>query len=75
MAVKDSCRQALEELDRYLDGECPVELETAIARHLADCEPCLSRSDFEIALRAVIARHCRQAAPAGLLDRVLQRLR
>jgi len=70
-----SCREVLRDLQRYLDGECPASFQTAIARHLADCEPCLSRSDFEIALRAVVARHCRQAAPAGLLDRVLQRLR
>lgn len=68
------CREVLHDLEQYLDGECPDRFEAAITRHLADCSPCLSRSDFERALRAVIARHCRETAPPGLLDRVLARL-
>jgi anti-sigma factor (TIGR02949 family) len=63
------------DLERYIDGECPGQFQTEIARHLADCPPCLSRSDFERALRAVIARHCREPAPPGLLSDVLQLLR
>lgn len=74
MTVDDGCREVLEDLERYLDGECPAELEAAIARHLADCDPCLSRSDFEVSLRELIARHCRDTAPVGLVDRVLQQL-
>lgn len=70
-----NCRDVLEDLERYVDGECPDQFEAMIARHLADCPPCLSRSDFERALRALIARHCREAAPADLLNRVLAALR
>lgn len=70
-----NCREILDDLERYVDGECPDQFEARIARHLADCPPCLSRSDFERALRALVARHCREPAPAGLLNRVLAVLR
>lgn len=73
--MKDDCREVLDDLDFYLDGECPEQLEAAIARHLADCSPCISRSDFERALRAIIAQHCRESPPPDLLSRVLASLR
>ena len=69
--TKDECREVLDNLERYLDGECPADLEAVVAEHLSDCPPCLHRSDFERALSSLIARHCRDTAPAGLLDRVL----
>ncbi len=75
MTMADGCREVLDELERYLDGECPSQVAMAITRHLADCEPCLSRSDFERSLRTLVAEHCRDAAPSDLLDRVLQNLR
>jgi mycothiol system anti-sigma-R factor len=65
----------LDELEHYLDGECHEKFEAAVARHLADCSPCLSRSDFERSLRALIARHCRETAPPSLLHDVLAHLR
>ncbi len=73
--MADGCREVLDDLERYLDGECPSQLAAVITRHLADCDPCLSRSDFERSLRAIVARHCREAAPSDLLDRVLEQLR
>ena len=72
--TKEDCREVLDNLEQYLDGECPADLEAAIADHLSDCSPCLHRTDFERALSALIARHCRDTAPAGLLDRVIDRL-
>jgi anti-sigma factor (TIGR02949 family) len=70
-----SCREVLRDLERYVDGECSDQFQAAIARHLADCPPCLSRSDFERALRALVARYCREPAPPWLLNDVLQLLR
>lgn len=72
--MDDGCHEALERLERYLDGECPDDMEAIVTRHLADCQPCLDRTDFERSLRALVARHCREAAPAGLLHRVLEQL-
>lgn len=73
--MADSCREVLDDLERYLDGECPDQLAAVIADHLADCLPCLSRSDFERALRDLVARRCRDTAPADLLGRVRSQLR
>jgi mycothiol system anti-sigma-R factor len=75
MTMADSCREVLDDLERYLDGECSDRLAAAVAEHLADCPPCLSRSDFERALRHLVARKCRDTAPADLLERVQSRLR
>lgn len=73
--MKPECGEVLSDLERYLDGECSAQIEAMVAQHLADCSPCLSRTDFERALRALVARHCRETAPPGLLESVLQRLR
>lgn len=74
VTVDGECREVLHELETYLDGECPDRVEAVVARHLADCEPCLNRSDFERSLRAIVARHCREAAPGDLVDRILGQL-
>lgn len=68
------CREALYELQVFLDGECGAVLEQAIAVHLRECRPCFARADFERELRAIIAASCRERAPEGLLDRVVLRL-
>lgn len=73
--MAERCREVLDDLERYLDGECPDRVEVVIAEHLADCPPCLHRSDFERALRDIVARNCRDAAPSGLLDSVMGQLR
>ena len=73
--MADGCREVLDDLERYIDGECPDRLAGVIADHLADCPPCLSRSDFERALRDLVASKCRDTAPADLVERVLSRLR
>ncbi|HWB72569.1 MAG TPA: mycothiol system anti-sigma-R factor [Egibacteraceae bacterium] len=69
------CRRVLDELQRYLDGECPETLERTVRAHLHDCPPCLDRAGFERSLRAIVARRCRDAAPAGMVERVIARLR
>jgi mycothiol system anti-sigma-R factor len=73
--MKDECRDSLDELERFLDDECGADLEATIRRHLGDCPPCLDRADFERELRAMVAKRCRDAAPSGLLDRVIADLR
>ncbi len=71
----DPCREIVAELQAFLDGELDGELEQVVGFHIADCPPCLGRADFERDLRAVVATRCRDAAPSGLLDRVVARLR
>lgn len=73
--MADDCNEVLADLHRYLDGECPRNLEAVIREHLGDCPPCLDRADFEQQLRALIASKCRDAAPPGLADRIIAALR
>lgn len=72
--MNEPCREVLEELDVFLDGECGPSLEEAVHRHLEECSPCLDRADFQRELRDLIASKCKDAAPAGLLDRILNEL-
>lgn len=72
--MDDECREVLRDLETYLDGECPSNLEQVVAEHLHDCPPCLDRADFDRELRALIASKCREVAPSGLLERVVARL-
>ncbi|MGH8905455.1 MAG: mycothiol system anti-sigma-R factor [Egibacteraceae bacterium] len=71
----DDCDGVLERLEHYLDGECPKDLERIVHIHLKDCPTCLDRADFERELRRLIASKCKEAAPPGLLDRILASLR
>ncbi|MBA2528950.1 MAG: mycothiol system anti-sigma-R factor [Euzebyales bacterium] len=71
----DDCREVLRDLQTYLDGECPDDLEALVQRHLEDCPPCLDRTEFERELRALIAAKCTDCAPPGLFERVAARLR
>lgn len=70
----DECQEILDDLERYLDGECVADVEHLIATHLGDCPPCMDRSDFERRLRALIADSCRVRAPVEVIDRVKVRL-
>jgi anti-sigma factor (TIGR02949 family) len=71
----DECREALQRLQTYLDGECPESLERTIREHLADCPPCEDRAGFEREVRAILARTCKDAAPNGLVERVIASLK
>lgn len=72
---KNSCDEVLEELDRFLDNECGEDLAASVRRHLGHCPPCMDRADFERALRDLIASKCRDAAPSGLVDRIIESLK
>lgn len=69
------CDEALQELERYLDGELAETSLTRIAGHLADCHPCADRATFEEQLRALVRDRCAERAPAELVDRIRARLR
>ena len=66
------CTESLHRLYHYLDGELTVDVRTAIERHLTDCPPCGEAFDFEVELRAVISRKCRDQAPDSLRRRIAE---
>jgi len=70
----DECREALEALYIYLDGELTEERRTIIKGHLDDCPPCGDAFDFTVELRQVVAMRCREEVPEALRIRIAQAL-
>lgn len=70
-----NCAKALEDLERYLDGELPDADLSQIRSHLAECYPCADRASFEEQLRALVRDRCAERAPAALIDQIRARLR
>ena len=64
------CSDAIHQIYHYLDGELTEEKRAAIARHLDLCPPCAHGFDFEVELRVLIARKCRDDVPAELRKRI-----
>ena len=68
--LKDECREALERIYHYLDGELTPQVRSEIKRHLDDCPPCIDAFHFEAELRVVIARGCQERVPETLRVRI-----
>ena len=68
------CSAALERLYEYLDGELTPEVHVEIRAHLEECAPCLAEHDIEQAVKALLARSCKDVAPEGLRSRILVRI-
>ncbi len=64
------CREAVQRLYHYLDGELDDARRAVIRSHLDECLPCLEAFDFEVELRQVIARKCRDQVPESLRMRI-----
>ncbi|MEX1177380.1 MAG: mycothiol system anti-sigma-R factor [Nitriliruptor sp.] len=74
-ACGPDCQEALDELERFLDGELPDVARARIQQHLSDCYPCTDRATFEEQLRAIVRRGCADSAPTELVDRIRTGLR
>lgn len=68
------CREALDVLYHYLDGELDEQRRSTIRYHLERCSPCLEAFDFEAELKVVIAQRCRESVPESLRSRVADAL-
>ncbi len=68
--VGGGCKDALETLYYFLDGELTAARRAVIQHHLDQCAPCLHAFDFEAELRSVVARSCREEVPDALRKRV-----
>jgi mycothiol system anti-sigma-R factor len=68
------CKDALTELERYLDRELDAQTLSGIEAHLRSCSPCLEAFDFQAELRKVVARGCREQVPDALRARILEAL-
>jgi len=64
------CKEAVERLYHFLDGELTDERRVMIQRHLDACSDCIEAFEFEVELRAAIVRGCREPVPESLRVRV-----
>jgi mycothiol system anti-sigma-R factor len=69
------CREVLEQVYLYLDGEMGDDDIGRIRQHLDECAPCLRQFGVEQEVKALVARSCGcQSAPDGLRAKVMLRL-
>lgn len=69
------CREVIERVYLYLDGEIADRDRSNIRQHLEECSPCLRQYGLEQEVKALVARCCgSDPAPDGLRHRVLVRL-
>lgn len=69
--AKTDCRQVLENLYLYIDGEVAGDICVSIEAHLSLCPPCHDHVDFERDLKEMVRRKCLEgAAPPDLTARL-----
>lgn len=69
------CREVLDQVYLYLDGEMADTDCGKVRQHLDECAPCLRQYGLEQQVMALVARACGcDPAPDGLRVRVLQRI-
>jgi mycothiol system anti-sigma-R factor len=66
----DQCREYVEALYVYLDGELSITQRRVIQEHLSDCPPCDEAFAFEDHLRRLVASKCRDQVPEALRLRI-----
>lgn len=69
------CREALDRLYTFLDGELTETRRHEIQHHLDTCSPCLEAFDFEADLKLMVARRCHDEVPEQLRIRVALAIR
>ena len=69
------CRDVLDRVYEYLDGEMTAHDVAKIRQHLDECGPCLSQYDLDEVLKALIRRSCVcEVAPDSLRERIMVRI-
>lgn len=68
------CREVIEKVYIYLDGEAQHDDRQRIRTHLEECGPCLREFGLEEAVRSIVRRSCHDRAPADLRQKVLWRI-
>jgi mycothiol system anti-sigma-R factor len=69
------CREVLDRVYEYLDGEMGAGDIDRIRQHLDECSPCLKQYDLDVALKALLRRSCVcEQAPEELRARIMVRI-
>jgi mycothiol system anti-sigma-R factor len=65
-----NCRQILEKVFLYIDGEIAGVDCAQIEAHLDDCQDCLDHFGFEVKIKQVVKRGCAEPCPSETLERL-----
>ncbi|GAA3442038.1 mycothiol system anti-sigma-R factor [Planomonospora venezuelensis] len=69
------CREVLEKVYTYLDGELDEGNCVDIRQHLDECSPCLKEYGLEQVVKQLVARHCGcDPVPDDLRSKILSRI-
>ncbi|MBG0832132.1 mycothiol system anti-sigma-R factor [Planomonospora sp. ID67723] len=69
------CREVLEKVYTYLDGELDEGNCVDIRQHLDECSPCLKEYGLEQVVKQLVARHCGcDPVPEDLRAKILSRI-
>lgn len=69
-----TCRDAVERLWAFLDGELPATEAAAIRSHLEACSRCYPQFDFQKAFCEFLRSRSRESAPSELRARIRELL-
>lgn len=69
-----TCREAVERLWAYIDGELQSGDERSVEAHLDACKGCYPHYDFQKAFREFVRDHGHATVPADLRKRIFLRL-
>ena len=69
------CREVLDRVFEFLDGEMAGLDVARIEQHLDECGPCLKHYDLDVALKDLLRRSCAcEQAPHELRRRIMLRI-
>ncbi|GIH96132.1 mycothiol system anti-sigma-R factor [Planobispora siamensis] len=69
------CREVLDKVYAYLDGELDQDNSVDVRHHLDECSPCLKEYGLEQVVKQLVAKHCGcDPVPDDLRAKVLQRI-
>lgn len=69
------CREVLDRVYEYLDGEMDEADMARIRRHLDECDPCLTQYRLDTVLKELLRRSCVcEVAPLELRARIMVRI-
>jgi mycothiol system anti-sigma-R factor len=69
------CREVLDKVYAYIDGELTDHDVVEIRVHLDECSPCLKEYDLDKVVKQLVAKHCgSDPVPADLRSKVLARI-
>ena len=69
-----SCREVIEQLWAFIDGELDSEQLARVDLHLEACASCFPHYDFQRAFQAFLRAHNAQPVPAALRRRIFMSL-